>query len=212
MTTRIARGQYHQSPCLLLLVLLFGLLPTFAAAQVRDWAVSYDGGGGFAPGAVRQTHTVAADAQGNSWITGVTLNATDTDVLTVKYDVNGSQQWAVTYDGGEADDFAFAVAVDGAGNSYVAGTTYRMTNEYDLQPHALLLKYNPSGTLLWERVYRDGVWTRGMALAVDAAGNSYFAVHNYGDDELTWAERATIPAARTTSSTTWPWTAPAASS
>jgi hypothetical protein len=192
MATRVARGPYTPRLCLLLLTLLCGLLPPLAGAQVRDWAATYDSGAQpwweCCSASADLTRTVAADANGNSWVIGGISNATNTDILTVKYDVNGNRQWAVAYDGGDTDG-AFAVAVDGAGNAYVAGTLYRMTLQFDVQPHALLLKYDPSGTLLWERVYQEGVWSRGMALAVDAAGHSYFAVHNYGEeDDLTWAQ------------------------
>jgi hypothetical protein len=202
MAPRIARGQYNLSQCLLLLVALFALLPSPAAAQARDWAVTYDGGGpdwlgctycshpwqGSVPEPVRSARAVTADTAGNSWITGGTFNGTNYDVVTVKYDAQGVRQWAVVYDGGE-EDAAAAVAVDAAGNVYVGGLTYRQIWEYDaIQPHALLLKYDASGTLLWERVYRSGVQSQGLALAVDAAGNSYLGVQNYGDDDLVWAE------------------------
>ena len=204
MAPRVSRGLFNLSLCLLLLALLPALLPSPAAAQARDWAVPYDSGGpdalgctycdqsfgGFVPTSVRRTRTVTADAAGNSWIVGGTVNATNTDLHTVKRDIDGNEQWAVTYEGGE-DDSATSVAVDGAGNAYVAGTTYRMTFDLgfdSIQPHALLLKYSPAGTLLWERVYRVGVWSQGFALAVDGAGNAYFAVQNYSTDDYYYAE------------------------
>lgn len=202
MAPRVSRGRFNLSLCLLLLVLLPALLPSPAAAQGRDWAVTYDSGDpdwlgcthcshpwlGGVPAQVRSARAVTADTAGNSWVTGGTFNGTNYDVVTVKYDAQGVRQWAVLYDGGE-DDAAAAVAVDAAGNVYVGGLTYRWIWEYDaLQPHALLLKYDASGTLLWERVYRDGVQSQGHALAVDAAGNAYFGVQNYGDDDLVWAE------------------------
>ena len=202
MAPRIARGRYNLSLCLLLLVALFALLPSPAAAQARDWAVTYDSGGpdwlgctycshpwlGLVPEPVRSARAVTADTAGNSWITGGAFNGTNYDVVTVKYDAQGVRQWAVLYDGGD-EDAAAAVAVDAAGNVYVGGLTYRMTPWFGLQPHALLLKYAPSGTLLWERVYRSGVQSQGHALAVDAAGNSYLGVQNYSeDDDLVWAE------------------------
>jgi hypothetical protein len=201
MAPRVSRGLFNLSQCLLLLVLLPALLPSPAAAQARDWAVTYDSGGpdwlgctycshpwlGGVPEPVRSARAVTADTAGNSWITGGAFNGTNYDVVTVKYDAQGVRQWAVPYDGGE-EDAAAAVAVDAAGNVYVGGLTYRMTPWFGLQPHALLLKYDPSGTLLWERVYRSGVQSQVHALAVDAAGNSYLGVQNYGDDDLVWAE------------------------
>jgi len=162
-------------------------------AQVRDWSATYDSGSPDRVGCTACDESfkpVTADASGNSWITGGTSNGTNYDVLTVKYDVDGAQKWAVTYDGGD-EDSALAAAVDGAGNVYVAGTTDRMTFDLgfeSIQPHALLLKYSPAGTLLWERVYRIGVWSKGFALAVDGVGNAYFAVQNYSTDDYYYAE------------------------
>jgi hypothetical protein len=164
-----------------LLVSLLGLSSTLSYAQVRDWTTTYDSS---------SARAVTADGNGNSWIAGLSLNGTNYDIVTVKYDVDGNQQWAVTYDGGDSDEPA-AVAADGAGNVYVAATIDRMTFDLgfdSIQPHALLLKYNPSGTLLWERVYRIGVWSKGFALAVDGAGNAYFAVQNYSTDDYYYAE------------------------
>jgi hypothetical protein len=201
MAPRIARGPNNSVSLHLLFAFFLGLLPSLAGAQVLDWAVPYDSGGpdwlgcslcdssfgGFVPDSVRRTRTVAADAAGNSWITGGTSNATNADIVTIKYDVYGNRLWARTYDGGE-DDSATAVAVDGAGNVYVAGTTDRMTLAFDVQPHALLLKYDAAGNLLWERVVRDGVWSQGLALAVDVLGNSYLGVQSYSEDDYAYAE------------------------
>lgn len=201
MTPRISRGQNHPSSLFLLFVFLLGPFPVLAGEQVREWAVTYDSGGpdqvgcthcdqspiSLIPASVRSVHAVAADAGGSSWIAGGTSNGTNADILTARYDGRGLEQWAMTYDGG-GDDSAGAVAVDVAGNVYVAGTTYRTTAESGVQAHALLLKYDPDGNLLWERVYRKGVWSQGLALAVDPAGRSFLAVQSSDQDEILSAE------------------------
>jgi hypothetical protein len=177
------------------------LLSSLASAQLRDWAVTHDNGGpdqvgcthcdqppfNLVPPSVVSTHAVAADTGGSSWITGGTWNGTNDDILTVGYDVQGAEKWSVTYDGG-GDDSAVAAAVDTAGNVYVAGTTYRMTPDSGVQAHALVLKYDTAGNLLWERVYRKGIWSQGLALAVAATGTSFLAVQSYGQDDSSVAE------------------------
>lgn len=201
MALSSTRGPISPPSRPLLLVLLLALFPALAGAQVRDWAATYDSGEpdfvgcpgcgqsyfGFVPEWVPKTRAVAADAGGNSWITGSSANEKNTDVLTSKYDAEGNRLWTVTYDGGDFDS-GVAVAVDGAGNAYVGGISRRMTFEFDVQPHALLLKYGPGGDLLWERVYRAGVWSEGLALAVDAAGTSYLGVQSYSEDDYVYAE------------------------
>jgi hypothetical protein len=199
MAPRIARGPHSVSPFSLLLVLLLGLLPSLAGAQVRVWDATYDSGGSdrvggfgdwsahlrFTPDSALSTQALAADGAGNSYITG----STNYGIVTVKYNADGVQQWAATYEDGDFDT-AGAVAVDATGNVYVAGTTLReVTYPHEaIQPHSLLLKYDPNGNLLWEQVRRIGVWSQGRALAVDAAGNPYLAVQNYSTDDFYFAE------------------------
>src|SRR5215203_465692 len=107
MAPRITRGQNNPSLRPLLFVLLLGLLPSLAAVQARDWAVTYDSGGpdwlgctycshpwlGLVPEPVRSARAVTADTAGNSWITGGAFNGTNYDVVTVKYDAQGVRQW-----------------------------------------------------------------------------------------------------------------------
>jgi hypothetical protein len=84
---------------------------------------------------------VAADAQGNSYITGyytsntayfgsdvITNDSTNEgeDVFIAKYDLNGNAVWARSA-GGKNDDVGRAVAVDTSGNVYVTGFFYSPT-------------------------------------------------------------------------------------
>lgn len=208
MTLRMIRGQYDSSLLSLFFAFFLSLLSSPAGAQPRDWEATHDSGGpdqvgcthcdqppfNIVPPSVVSTHAITADAGGTSWTTGGTWNGTNDDILTVEHDAQGAEQWAVTYDGG-GDDSAGAVAVDAAGNVYVAGTTYRPTPDSGVQAHALLLKYGPAGNLLWERVYRSGIWSQGLALAVAADGTSYLAVQSYGENDSSVAELlATSPA------------------
>ncbi len=71
---------------------------------------------------------VAVDNKGNAYISGWAAssrygsNAGGMDVLFVKYDSNGSQQW-IHQLGTSEDDNGYGVAVDGKGNAYISGTT-----------------------------------------------------------------------------------------
>ncbi len=80
---------------------------------------------------------VAIDAAGNAYVAGRT-SASDfpianayqaslsgrADAFVAKLNPTGSALVYSTYLGGALDDFAYAVAVDGAGNAHVVGTTY----------------------------------------------------------------------------------------
>jgi len=76
------------------------------------------------------------------------VRRSDTDVSLVKYSAEGAPLWQRFYNGRAGmDDGASAIAVDRAGNCYVAA---RMTNR---QPGAdiALLKYRADGSLAWCR-------------------------------------------------------------
>jgi hypothetical protein len=77
-------------------------------------------------------YSIATDTNGNAYVAGsfdspsltfgsTTLtNAGGGDVFIAKYDANGNALWAKSA-GGTYTDFAYSVAVDATGNSYVAG-------------------------------------------------------------------------------------------
>ena len=109
--------------------------------------------------------STALDRSGNLYQTGVIKNGANDDCVTVKYDPLGQQLWSVSYDTG-TNDGGLGVAVDGAGNVYVAGF-----GGGDMRT----LKYDPAGNLLWVRSYDSGKEEYGEDVGVDAAGNVYVA-------------------------------------
>ena len=85
-----------------------------------------------------------------------------------------------TYLGGIGEDAGNAIAVDGDGNAYVAGTTasadFPTANAYSTTPdEAFVTKLNASGTALVYSTYLGGSWGGDSArgIAVDTAGGAY---------------------------------------
>ncbi len=68
---------------------------------------------------------IALDGSGNVYVTGWSYGSgTSADYATVKYNASGVEQWVARYDGpANSSDEASAIAVDGAGNVCVTGTT-----------------------------------------------------------------------------------------
>ena len=66
---------------------------------------------------------LAVDSANNVYVTGnSTITNTGSDIATLKYDANGNQLWVQRYNGpGNGNDAGNAIAVDNAGNVYVAG-------------------------------------------------------------------------------------------
>ena len=88
-----------------------------------------------------------------------------------KYNPSGVLQWLRVV-GGSSDDEARAMALDSSDNVYVGGMTMNVTSN----TMGLIVKYNSSGTLQWQRYMGNtgsgaSTWIYGMDL--DSSGNIY---------------------------------------
>ncbi len=121
---------------------------------------------------------LAVDSSNSVYLTGVS-----SAFETMKLNPLGSNLWTMADSGvvpGSAN-IALAVAVDTGGNAYVAGDeTYESTNQSYGYDTLTIIKYNPSGNLLWrERTMTNGAATASFmsiaGLAVDLQSNVYVA-------------------------------------
>lgn len=116
------------------------------------------------------------DAAGNIYVTGSSEVAeTYYDYVTIKYNRDGVREWVARYDGADHGyDAATAIAVDNAGNVYVAGSSEKAGAEFNELEYATI-KYNTAGQELWASRYTGPGQTsaRAHALAIDHAGNVY---------------------------------------
>ncbi len=144
---------------------------------------------------------IAADANGNCYITGdflsrtitfgnVTLTNADTigtsgyDMYVVKYDNSGNVLWAKRA-GGSYHDNGRSIAADMFGNCYVTGDfrsktitfgNITLTNADTLGTSGYdmyVVKYDNSGNVLWAKCADGSNSDRGEGIAVDASGNCY---------------------------------------
>ena len=97
------------------------------------------------------------------------------DLFVGRYDVEtGLEMWVRQF-GGPGDDVARAVALDAAGNIFVAGQT---SSALLGQPaaggvDAFLLKLSPGGQLVWSRTFGGSGNDTAFGVTVDAAGDVY---------------------------------------
>jgi hypothetical protein len=145
---------------------------------------------------------IAVDAAGNAYLTGFTTsrNFPTTagvfqttfrargEAFVTKVDPTGSTLVYSTYIGGTANEGGQAIAVDAAGNAYVAGTT--QSDDFPTTPGAFqttgggpidafandgfVAKLDAAGSSLVYSTYLGGSDTESIAgIAVDPAGNAY---------------------------------------
>ncbi|PCC67870.1 hypothetical protein SAMN02745121_07906 [Nannocystis exedens] len=103
----------------------------------------------------------------------IVVGSLGSDLSVKKIDVAGTELWADVLDSGEIDH-GLAVAVDAAGNAFVAGTTHGglAGNVHIGKADAFIIKYAPDGAKLWSRQFGTNPDDRALGVAVDDAGNA----------------------------------------
>lgn len=135
------------------------------------WVSRYNGpgNGGDTP------RELVVDAAGNAHVTGFSFDSVNSnDIATVKYDTNGNEIWVdrLNIQPGSPDD-GNGLALDAAGNVYLAGLTFDLTG--NTFQNAVIAKYDSGGNLLWSKVYNgpDNARDEVYDIAVDALGDVY---------------------------------------
>jgi hypothetical protein len=123
------------------------------------WTRKYQGPGNELP------YGVIADSIGNCYITFSSgPDFGPYDIITIKYNPQGVQQWIKTYDNGGNDE-PRDIAQDNSGNIYVNGIS---VNE------SIIIKYNSEGDTIWTRKYTEpGFRYPSLSIAVDRNNNVY---------------------------------------
>ncbi len=121
----------------------------YSSSGVLLWSSFYNG----SVNESDRSFDLALDATGNVYITGktdidVSPLITNDQVLTIKYNTAGVQQWLAVYDGGSGIDRGEFIQVAANGNVYVGGK--RSVNGND---DFLIIKYNNAGQQQWAQSF-----------------------------------------------------------
>jgi len=142
----------------------------YNSSGVLQWVKRYDRSGGDDFG-----WDIALDQNNNVCVTGFASDIiTGADIVTLKYDNLGNQQWVSIYSG-ETDnsDEARSIAIDTLNNIYVTG--YSWGN--GTGPNYITIKYDPTGNEQWVRMY-NGIgnsWDWATSIATDNFNNVYIS-------------------------------------
>jgi hypothetical protein len=124
---------------IIIALILSGL--TTKAQVIVDWANS--------PGGI----SLATDISNNVYSVNWDYNPGG-DITLTKRDAGGNIQWEVSYNNTNQTrhEVATWVETDGSGNIIVTGTI-RSGYSNPVNANSLIMKYDPTGNLLWRHVY-----------------------------------------------------------
>ncbi len=99
--------------------------------------------------AFQSPKSMVVDDDGNTYVLAGSFNA---GIILIKYNFNGSEEWVRNYvDPDPSEQPVVKVIIDNDGNIVVGGNT--RSN----QAGFLVLKYNPQGDLLWNKIYSRSI-------------------------------------------------------
>jgi uncharacterized delta-60 repeat protein len=152
----------------------------YNSAGDEQWAVTYDGPESDNDNA----QMVTVDSSGNVYVTGESIGSNKyNEYATIKYDINGIQQWVKRYDGSaNGDDEAAAIVVDSSGNIVVTGGSHGSSTGSDYAT----IKYDSTGDQLWIARYNgptndEGLYFFGDFMAMDSSNYVYISGYSYGN-------------------------------
>ena len=132
--------------------------------------------------------SVALDSNDNLYAVGhgKTGGVGNLDFLVVKYNSSGVIQWQKNLGGQYSNDTARFVAVDSNDDILVFGRSNDPSGagSYDMQ----LVKYNSSGSVLWQKYFGTANGEYGFGLALDSSDNIYVAGEELGGPKVVLAK------------------------
>ena len=121
------------------------------------------------------------DNSNNVYVSGGTSSDGTTDgqdVQIVKYDTNGNLQWQKTLGSAGLYQAGLSVVVEQSTGDFYVGGSFLPTTSFPQYFRVLLLKYDSSGTLQWQRSLTPATSTNQATcqdIALDSSGNIYIA-------------------------------------
>ena len=130
----------------------------------QQWNITWDGNND-------ERAFVALDSSDNIILVGYTnsFGAGNQDIVLVKYNSLGEQQWNTTW-GGSNDEFSSSIVLDSSDNIILAGHT---NNTGDGNSDIVLVKYNNLGEHQWNTTWGGSSGEGAYSIALDTSENIY---------------------------------------
>jgi len=116
---------------------------------------------------------ITIDGSGNVYVCGNIYQGNGNyDIVTIKYNSSGAQQWTSVFSGSSSfDDEAAGIYCDNQGNVYICGTT-EVTSSQNF--NYITIKYNSSGTQQWAKQYSAPVNSSDYPSFIDGEGSNIY--------------------------------------
>jgi hypothetical protein len=148
----------------------------YNASGNLQWYKKYGGSTGNGSGAA---YLLVIDSVNNIYISGYSYNANNADIVTIKYDQSGTQQWLARYNGiGNGQDGPSGMEIDKFNNIYITGGSQGLSGRSDF----LTIKYDLNGDSLWVKRYHgpnNNFDDNSVGLILDDTNNIYITGTSY---------------------------------
>ena len=152
----------------LIISLYLSGLNSYSQQPTQEWVARYSG-----PSNDAYRPFLQVDKDGNSYIAGTHVINDSINILCVKYNASGVQQWAALYKyPGNGFFQPSGLALDSSGNAYVIAD-YGPT--YTVPLNGLIVKFNsPNGSPVWAKTYNGEYgWSSFRDIKIDRLNNIY---------------------------------------
>lgn len=132
------------------------------------------------PDNANMPRSIKVDVGGNVYVAAWdVVTEAPRDVLLIKYNPNGSVAWKRNWSR-TGEDVVYDMVLDSQGNPILAVSTEPVPGKGFPDSDALLLKYSPSGALLWQRIYNgpSSMWDGDNLVTVDAQDNILMGIQS----------------------------------
>lgn len=145
----------------------------YNSSGIQQWVSNYEGFNGD-----NMPIVTAIDNFQNVYVTGTSVGSDlSKDIVVLKYNTNGNQQWVTRYNGDSIYniDTPVNLIIDNIGNIYVGGSS---TSRFSpSKSNYIIIKYSSSGALLWSKKYDGGTLQTDInflkGINLDNDGNIY---------------------------------------